>query len=123
MPAKVASLTISRVTGISVRFLKLNITEAYDYYNRIWFDGLFDKPSLSLTLEIMFYNENYQTGVIMIYEFLINNSAKVEKHKNIEAFYLSRYNNNFRAFSQTLKNFLFLLDLVYLIHILFLTYR
>ena len=63
----------------------------------------------------MFYNENYQTGVIETYQFLVNNVGDVEKYKDTSAFFLSRYSKYYHQESETLKNFLIFLDVSYIL--------
>lgn len=52
---------------------------------------MFDEQAVTFTIEIMFYNQNYQIGTIQIYEFLIDNSGNIEKYSKIDSFMLSRY--------------------------------
>jgi hypothetical protein len=39
------------------------VDEAYSLYDELNEDGLYDGDLLSIALELMFYNENYQTGM------------------------------------------------------------
>ena len=66
----------------------------------------------------MFYNENYQTGVIETYQFLVNNVGDVEKYKDTSAFFLSRYSKYYHQESETLKNFLIFLDVSYILSLI-----
>ena len=59
----------------------LTFSEAEDKYSQLIYDGLFDEHCLSIVLEIMFYNGHYQTGIILSYEFLIDNAGNVFKDK------------------------------------------
>jgi hypothetical protein len=52
-------------TGGFAHFFPSNFTvdEAYNLYGELIEDGLFGGDLLSIALELMFYNENYQTGM------------------------------------------------------------
>jgi hypothetical protein len=52
-------------TGGFAHFFPSNFTadEAYDLYTQLIADGLYNADVLSMALELMFYNENYQTGM------------------------------------------------------------
>jgi hypothetical protein len=52
---------------------------------------MFDEQSISFSIEMMFYNQNLQVGIIQIYEFLVDNSGNIEKYSKIDSFELSRY--------------------------------
>lgn len=55
--------TYKKTGGFSHFFASnLSVVEAYELYNSIVVDDLYDGDLLSIALEIMFYNENYQTG-------------------------------------------------------------
>ena len=79
-------------TGGYVIYFNSNLTytEAKNKYTQLVKDGLFDEYCISIVLEIMMYNGNYQTGVVISYEFLINNAASMFKDKDIDAFYMLR---------------------------------
>ena len=99
-------------TGGYVFYFDSNLTyeKADEKYREIVEDGLFDEYWLSIVLEIMIYNCNYQTGVIISYEFLVNNAGNVFKDKNIDAFYMSRYSSSYNGYSQFLKYLLIFID-------------
>ena len=67
----------------------------------------------------MFYNGNYQSGVILSYEFLITNAGKVLMDKNIDAFYMSRYSTSYVGYSNEAKSALIFLDALFGLYFLF----
>ena len=69
--------------GGYVVYFPSNLTydEVDQKYVKLVEDGLFDENFLSLAVEIMLYNGNYQAGVILSYEFLIENAGRVVKQK------------------------------------------
>ena len=71
----------------------------------------------------MWYNENYQTGIIQVYQFLINNAGDVEKYKDTNSFYLSRYSKYYHQDNQSMRDFLITWDIVYLMLLIFITIR
>ena len=99
-------------TGGYTFYFDSNLTyvEADEKYREIVKDGLLNEYWLSIVLEIMIYNCNYQTGVIISYEFLINNAGNVFKDKNIDAFYMTRYSSKYNGYSQFLKYLLIFID-------------
>ena len=109
-------------TGGYVIYFNSNLTytEAETKYTQLAKDGLFDEYCISIVLEIMMYNGNYQTGVVISYEFLINNAASMFKDKDIDAFYMSRYSPNYARYSSSLKSFLIFTDALFLLYYLFL---
>jgi hypothetical protein len=52
-------------TGGFAHFFPSNFTvdEAYSLYDELINDNLYGNDVLSIALELMFYNENYQTGM------------------------------------------------------------
>ena len=115
-----------RGKGGYIYFFQSNWTNdaAQSYYIDMWQDGvIYSDNSLTFTLEIMFYNENLQTGVVLIYEFLINNAGVLEKHKNVETFYLTRYSSKYRSNSKFGDYMLITFDLLFFISIMHLTYK
>ena len=101
----------------------LSIDQAQSKYSKILNDGLFEYNLLDITLEIMFYNENYQTGIMQVYQFLINNAGDVEKYKDTNAFFLSRYSKHYHQTSESLKGFLIMLDVLYIILLIIVTIK
>ena len=69
--------------GGYVVYFPSNLTydEVDQKYVKLVEDGLFDENFLSLDVEIMLYNGNYQAGVVLSYEFLIENAGRVVKQK------------------------------------------
>lgn len=92
-----------------------NITEAATYYYTLLLDGLFDKQLVSITLEIMAYNQNLQTGVNIAFEFMINNAGEIQKNIYKMAFFTSRYNKQYKQLTPKMKNFIIFIDVLYLL--------
>ena len=65
----------------------MTIDEAVSLYSQLIEDGLMDKAFLSLAFELTFYNENYQTGVVLAYNFIQTNAGKVNKIKTKRSFF------------------------------------
>jgi hypothetical protein len=67
----------------------------YEMLRNIFFafvaDGLFDEKFISLTLESIFYNENYQTGIHIAYMFMYNNAGDLEVYQTTHMYQNSRY--------------------------------
>ena len=101
--------------GGYVVYFPSNLTydEVDQKYVKLVEDGLFDENFLSLDVEIMLYNGNYQAGVVLSYEFLIENAGRVVKQKWTNAFYMSRYSDKFIGYSTNLKNFLIFIDTLF----------
>ena len=112
-------------TGGYIFYFNSNLTydEVDGNYTQLVKDGLFDDHWLSIVLEMMFYNGNYQTGVILSYEFLITNAGKIFKDKSIDSFYMSRYSPNYKGYSTEIKNFLIFLDVVFALHFIINCFR
>lgn len=90
-----------------------NHTEADDYYTSLINDGLFEPDLVSLTLEIITYNQNYQLGINLAFEFMINNAGNIEKNLYKSAFFYSRYNKEFNQISGEYKSFLIFIDVLF----------
>ena len=73
-------------------------------------------------MELMFYNENYQMGLVMTYEFMINNAGNVDKYYIVRPFFSSRYDLDYHRISQFAKVILFIIDLIYFLGLIWLTY-
>ena len=86
-------------------------------------DELFNNELLDLTVELMFYNENYQTGIVQAYQFLINNSGDIQMYKDTNMFFSSRYSKYYHQKTEGVKGFLIFLDLIYLILLVFVTLK
>ena len=69
----------------------------------------------------MFYNENYQAGITIAYQFLINNAGDVEKYKDTTQFFLSRYSKYYHQSSNEMRWFLIFLDVIYAIFLFIIT--
>ena len=112
-------------SGGFVHFFDSSMTlkKAKSKFNKMVSDGLFNESLLDITLEIMSYNENYQTGTTQVYQFLINNSGNIEKYKDTAAFYLSRYSKNYHQSSENTRRFLILLDVLYCICLVAITVK
>lgn len=78
---------------------------------------------VNLVVEILVYNENFQAGLYITFEFLINNAGNVDKFYNAKPFFNSRYDQNFHRVSKTTKNFLIFLDVIYWIGLIWLAYQ
>ena len=99
----------------------ITLTQAQNKFNTMINDGLFSEELLDITLEIMFYNENYQTGITIAYQFLINNAGDVEKYKDTTQFFLSRYSKYYHQSSNEMRWFLIFLDVIYAIFLFIIT--
>lgn len=82
------------------------IEEAASKYNQMTADGLYDNKFLALTIEFMFYNKNYDLGVIFVFEFLANNAGLVEKNYYTNSFYQSKYTSGYSQYKGIVKNLL-----------------
>jgi hypothetical protein len=58
--------------GGYVYYIHANTTfwSFFDYYDQLYADGLYDSGLISIILESIFYNENFQTGVLLTYQFI-----------------------------------------------------
>ena len=101
--------------GGYVFYFRSNLTyeEMLDKYTQMVRDGFYDKNWLSIIVEIMIYNANFQTGIIIAYEFLLNNAGDLIHNKNIDAFYMSRYYMGYTGNSRTTENVLIFLDVLF----------
>lgn len=73
------------------------------------------------TYEFLFYNENYQTGVYIVYEFLVTNSGLVDKYKIVDQFWESKYKSVYWKATQFEKVLLMIMDFIYAIGVLVMT--
>ena len=101
----------------------MTIDEANSLYTQLIEDGLMDNAFLSLTFELTFYNENYQTGVVLAYSFIQTNAGKVNKIKTKRSFFESRYESNYHQISDATKVVLIILEIVYIIGVFWLVYE
>lgn len=94
--------------GGYIYFLKDNLTydEAIQFADDAYNNYMFDDEYLTLTFELMFYNQNLQTGCIVSYEFLNNNAAMVEKHVIVSTFFVSRYSEHNKILSPSTRLFM-----------------
>ena len=76
-----------------------NIDEVINLENQLIADGFIDDQFLSAVFEVVFYNENYQTGVILVYEFLQNNAGELKIANYQKSFFESRYSKNYHQIS------------------------
>ena len=106
--------------GGYVFYFRSNFTynEMLDKYTQMVNDGFYDKNWLSIVIEIMIYNANYQTAIIIAYEFLLNNAGDLMNGKNIDAFYMSRYHMGYTGTSRTTENILIFLDVLFCLYYL-----
>lgn len=63
----------------------------------------------------MVYNENYQSGVIVGLEFLLNNAHSFDTFIDTSMFFLFKYHSHFIQYSKTIVYLLFMVDLLYII--------
>ena len=70
----------------------------------------------------MFYNENYQMGIVLTYEFMINNAGNVDRYYIVRPFFASRYDNEYHRISQFSKVIYFMFDAIYLLGLIWFTY-
>ena len=98
-----------RHKGGYVHYFASNLTfkEAMNKFRTMNDDSVFDPNLISFTIELMFYNQNYQTGITIVYEFLINNAGDVEKYADINAFYLSRYDEHYHQMDESTVGFMY----------------
>ena len=93
----------------------MTLTEADALFLDLYSVGSFGPLFLSSTAEIMLYNENLQTGVLINYAFLLNNTGDIEKHIRTDAFYASGYKTHYHQVSKFEQGFLIFLDFLWLI--------
>ena len=103
--------------GGYIYYLHDNMTfnEANDLFNGIKALRTFNESFLTNTIEVILYNENLQTGIVLAYELLENNAGAMEKHIRTDAFYASRYSSHYHQLSSFEQGFLVFLDFVWLI--------
>ena len=111
--------------GGFVHFFDSNLTieEASRKYGTLENDGLYSENLLSIVVELMFYNENYQVGVTMAYEFLVNNAGSIEMYTNNNAFYLNRYTSYYHQSSAFIQYLLMTIDFLFLIGLLYFSFQ
>ena len=63
------------------------IEEVISLWDTLFNDGLTDSQFLSVVFEIVCYNENYQTGMVLAYEFIMNNAGQLKKVKYRSSFF------------------------------------
>ena len=54
-------------------------------------DGLIDDQFISLTLESIFYNENFKVGFYLVFEFMNNNAGKLQVFESTQMYQVSKY--------------------------------
>ncbi|CAI2380259.1 unnamed protein product [Moneuplotes crassus] len=101
----------------------LDYYEALIQYATLLEDGVFEGDLVNLVVEIMLYNENFQVGINLAYEFMINNAGKIETYKDIQAFYVSRYSKDYHQSSKFLQYFFMSLDIIFFLGLLFYSYE
>ena len=100
----------------------LTIEQAKEEYLKLDPNTMYDDKFLSLTAEILLYNSNYQTGIILALEFLRNNADVIHPVISTFMFYESHYNANYHQNSSFYRVFLIFLNSIYLILIIYSTY-
>ena len=100
-----------------------NIDEVINLENQLIADGFIDKQFLSAVIEVVFYNENYQTGVILTYEFLQNNAGELKIANYRKSFFESRYSKNYHQISGLTQIILIILEVFYWLGLLWLIYE
>lgn len=63
----------------------------------------------------MFYNANYQTAIVQVYEFMINNAGDIEKYTDTNALYYSRYSKYFHLKGAGWREFMIVIDIATLL--------
>lgn len=86
-------------------------------------EGLYDNYMISVTVEILLYNENYQMGTHTILEFLVNNPGSVIKHYTTRSFFGSRYDPNYHRTTEFTKGILIFFDVIYWLGLIWLAYK
>ena len=99
------------------------IDEAEALWNQLLKDGIFDKSFISLAFELSFYNENYQVGVVLGYEFIQTNAGFISKIKTKRPFFESRYQQCYHQISEALQIILIILDIIYIIGVIWIVYE
>ena len=67
---------------------------------------------------MIFYNENYETGVQIIYQFLQNNSGHISKYTDATIYNKSMYKSNYRKYKSGYQVLFKSIDFIYLTGIL-----
>ena len=71
-----------------------------------------------MTFEMIFHNENYQTGVVVIHEFIIDNSGNLRVYEDAKFYHSSRYSFSYSQFTRQgfyySSFFLTFIDIIYL---------
>lgn len=108
--------------GGFVHYFKSNahIGDVNREYTQMLNDGLIDEKMISLTIESIFYNENYKVGLYFVYEFMNNNAGKVEVFTDTKMFQVSPYQLDE---GQDFPIFSFIFELVYFMLVLWLIYE
>lgn len=103
--------------GGFIYYLTSNTTyeEASAFVTQAYNSSMFDEEFLTLTFEIMFYNQNLETGVLICYEFLNNNAAIVESNVFVDSFFISAYSDCNNVYSNVTKIILIVCDIIWVI--------
>ena len=86
-------------------------------------DGLTDSHFLSIVIEAVFYNENYQTGVVLSYEFLLNNAGQLKKRKHRSSFFESGFSSHYHQVSKITQIILIFLEVIFLFGLIWMFYE
>ena len=101
----------------------MTLEEALCQYVDLFFNyHLFDDYMTNIALELMFYNENYQVGVIISLEFTVNNAGNVDKYHLANSFFASRYDTSYHRISNAERGLLIFMDTIYWIGLIWLTF-
>ena len=107
----------------------LNETEARDKYSQLTiedtsnFTRKLEDNFLDLTFEVLLFNENYEWGVVITFEFLQNNAGEIDKSISTIPIYQSKYNPSYHFVSGSTRIFLICVDISYFLWFLFLFWK
>ena len=99
-----------------------NIEETLVLYNQLIADGFIDSQFLSAVFEVIFYNENFQTGVVLAYEFIQNNAGELKIDKHRSSFFESQYDKNYHQVTKFVQIMIIISEILYCIGFLWLVY-
>ena len=99
-----------------------NIEETLVLYNQLIADGFIDSQFLSAVFEVIFYNENFQTGVVLAYEFIQNNAGELKIDKHRLSFFKSQYDKNYHQVTKFVQIIIIISEILYCIGFLWLVY-
>ena len=100
----------------------IKIDEAMNMYDYLIKDGLTDNHFLSIVFELVFYNENYQTGIVLAYEFLLNSAGQLNKEKHRSPFFEFVFSSNNHQVSKSAQIILIIMEIIYLLGLIWMFY-